>query len=48
MNETEIINGLLIYFDNSDINITKLVNDVGYSSYKKFQKALDEAYKLKI
>ena len=43
MANEEIIEGLLIYLEEAEINVTKLVKEVGLKKYKKFQKALDEA-----
>jgi hypothetical protein len=43
MTETEIIEGLLLYLGDKDINVMKAVDRIGYKKYKIFEKAMEEA-----
>jgi hypothetical protein len=43
----ELINDLLIFFDYESVNVSRLAHKAGLKEYKKFEKALNEAYKIK-
>lgn len=43
MTDKEIIQGLLIYLEEAEINVTNLVKEVGMKNYKKFDEALQLA-----
>ena len=42
----EIIKGLLLYFDETSIDLIKLYKKLGKTKYKEFEQALDKAYKI--
>ena len=45
MNDEQIIKNLLkYYFDEVEINVMSLSKKIGFKNYKKFDKALMEAY----
>ncbi len=46
MNEKEIIQGLMLMLEDENINVTKLVDRIGFKNYKKFDKALNSAFNL--
>ncbi len=46
MSEREIIQGLMLKLEDENINVTALVKRIGLKNFKKFSKALDEAFKL--
>jgi len=46
MNEKEIIQGLMLMLKDENINVTKLVDRIGFTKYKKFDKALNAAFNL--
>lgn len=47
MDKLEIIKGLLIYFDNVEIDVMKASRQMGgFKEWKKFENAQEEAYKL--
>jgi methylphosphotriester-DNA--protein-cysteine methyltransferase len=39
------VKALRAYFDNTTINITKLIRDMGLSKTKKFESVIDKIYK---
>lgn len=46
MTDREIILGLMLMLEEDTINVSKLVNRIGYKAYKKFDKAYTEAFKI--
>jgi hypothetical protein len=46
MNNREIIEGLMLMLKDENINVTKLVQRIGFKNYKKFDKAYQEAFKI--
>ena len=44
MDDKEIIEGLMIFLADEEINVTKLVKRIGFKKYKKFEKALHAAF----
>jgi hypothetical protein len=46
MSKEEIIKGLMLKLANENINVTTLVKRIGFKNYKKFEKAMEEAFKL--
>ena len=46
MDERQIIEGLMLMLADENINVTKLVQRIGYKKYKKFEKALNAAFDL--
>lgn len=46
MNEKEIIKGLMLKLAEENINVTALAKRIGFKNYKKFEKALEEAFKV--
>jgi len=46
MTEKEIIQGLMLMLEDENINITKLVQRIGFKNYNKFDKAYQEAFKI--
>jgi hypothetical protein len=46
MTEKEIIQGLMLKLADENINVTTLVKRIGFKNYKKFDKAMNEAFKL--
>ena len=43
MSDKEIIKGLLLYLEDTEINVSKLVQEIGMKNYKKFYEALQIA-----
>jgi len=41
----EEVEALRAYFDNTTINLTKLIKDMGLSKTKKFEAIIDKVYK---
>lgn len=46
MTEKKIIEGLMLYLKNENINITKLIKRIGMKDYKKFDEAFQSAYQI--
>tara|TARA_Y100001951_G_scaffold37687_1_gene29695 strand:+ start:409 stop:561 length:153 start_codon:yes stop_codon:yes gene_type:complete len=46
MSEKEIIKNIMLGLNKITIDITKLVKNIGIKNYRKFEQALQEAYKL--
>jgi len=46
MSEKEIIKNIMLGLDEITIDISKLVKNIGIKNYRRFEKALQEAYKL--
>ena len=46
MSEKEIIKGLMLKLAEENINVTALAKRIGFKNYKKFEKALEEAFKI--
>jgi hypothetical protein len=46
MSEEEIIKGLMLMLADENINVVKLSKRIGFKNYKKFEKALEEAFKI--
>jgi len=46
MTEKEIIEGLMLKLEDENINVTALVKRIGYKKYKKFEQAMQEAFKI--
>jgi hypothetical protein len=46
LTDREIILGLMLMLEEDTINVSKLVNRIGYKAYKKFDKAYMEAFKI--
>tara|TARA_R110000822_G_scaffold2180_7_gene10605 strand:+ start:26 stop:175 length:150 start_codon:yes stop_codon:yes gene_type:complete len=45
MSKEEIIKGLMLKLANENINVTTLVKRIGFKNYKKFEQAMEEAFK---
>ena len=46
MSEKEIIEGLMLMLEDENINVTKLVQRIGFKNYKRFEKSMEEAFKI--
>ena len=46
MSEKEIIKNIILGLDEITIDISKLVKNIGIKNYRRFEKALQKAYKL--
>ena len=46
MTEKEIIQGLMIFLKDENINVTKLVKRIGLKNYKEFDEAMQCAFEL--
>ena len=46
MSEKEIIKGLMLMLEDEEINVMSLSKRIGFKNYKKFEKALEEAFKI--
>jgi hypothetical protein len=46
MKEKEIIKGLMLMLAEENINVMALSKRIGFKNYKKFEKALEEAFKI--
>jgi hypothetical protein len=47
MSKEEIIDGLMLKLADENINVTSLTKRIGFKNYKRFEKAMEEAFKLK-
>ena len=46
MSKEEIIKGLMLMLKDENINVMVLSKRIGFKNYKKFEKAMDEAFKI--
>ena len=46
MTKKEIIKGLMLMLAEENIDVMNLSKRIGYKNYKKFEKALKEAFKI--
>jgi len=46
MDKEEIIKGLMLKLKDENINVMALAKRIGFKNYKKFEKAMDEAFKI--
>ncbi len=46
MSKDEIIEGLMLMLADENIDVMELSGRIGYKNYKKFDKALNEAFEL--
>ena len=46
MSKEEIIKGLMLMLEDENINVMALSKRIGFKNYKKFEKAMDEAFKI--
>lgn len=46
MSDREVIQGLMLMLEDENINVTKLVKRIGFKNYKKFEKSMEEAFKI--